>query len=319
LRREPPKTDTVVRDGSREWVTALLPQPADGPIGGKASRRRYRIPLRGAEVELGGRTLVMGVLNVTPDSFSDGGRFADAESAVAAGLALFADGADWVDVGGESTRPGGASRVDADTECARVVPVIEGLRRRGAGTLSIDTTRAAVARAALDAGADLVNDVSGFRFDAGMASVVAERKVPSVLMHLRGDFETMHRMPRYADVMREVVAELAEALHRGERAGVARESMIVDPGIGFAKDAAQSLEALRRLPELAALDRPFLVGPSRKSFIGKVLDLPVGERLFGTAAAVAAAVLGGAHVVRVHDVKEMVQVVRLSDAIRGGI
>jgi dihydropteroate synthase len=129
----------------------------------------------------------------------------------------------------------------------------------------------------------------------------------------------MHRMPRYADVMREVVAELAEALHRGERAGVARESMIVDPGIGFAKDAAQSLEALRRLPELAALDRPFLVGPSRKSFIGKVLDLPVGERLFGTAAAVAAAVLGGAHVVRVHDVKEMVQVVRLSDAIRGGI
>jgi dihydropteroate synthase len=270
-------------------------------------------------VELGGRTLVVGVLNVTPDSFSDGGRFADAEAAVAAGLALFADGADWVDVGGESTRPGGASRVDADTEKARVVPVIEGLRRWGAGTLSIDTTRAAVARAALDAGADVVNDVSGFRFDARMAGLVAERKVPVVLMHLRGDFESMHREPRYADVMGEVVAELGEALRRGEEAGVARESMIVDPGIGFAKDAAHSLEVLRRLPELSALDRPSLVGPSRKSFIGKVLDLPAGERLFGTAAAVAAAVLGGAHAVRVHDVKEMVQVVRLSDAIRGGI
>jgi dihydropteroate synthase len=275
--------------------------------------------LRGADVELGERTLVMGVLNVTPDSFSDGGRFADAESAVAAGLDLFAGGADWVDVGGESTRPGGASRVDEDTERARVVPVIAGLRRRGAGPLSIDTTRAAVARAALDAGADLVNDVSGFRFDPGMAGLVAVRRVPVVLMHLRGDFESMHREPRYGDVMGEVAAELGEAVGRGEEAGIARESMIVDPGIGFAKNAAQSLEVLRRLPELSALDRPFLVGPSRKSFIGKVLDLPVGERLFGTAAAVAAAVLGGAHVVRVHDVREMVQVVRLCDAIRGGL
>jgi dihydropteroate synthase len=270
-------------------------------------------------VELGGRTLLMGVLNVTPDSFSDGGRFADAEAAVAAGLALFADGADWVDVGGESTRPGGASRVAAEVERGRVVPVIEGLRRRGAGILSIDTTRAEVARSALDAGADLVNDVSGFRFDPAMAGLVAERKVPSVLMHLRGDFENMHREPRYADVMREVMVELEDSLRRGEAAGIARESMIVDPGIGFAKTAAHSLEVLRRLPELAALDRPVLVGASRKSFIGKVLDLPVGERLFGTAAAVAAAVLGGAHVVRVHDVKEMVQVVRVSDAIRGGI
>jgi dihydropteroate synthase len=299
-------------------VTGLLPHHAERPAG-QGSRRRYRIPLRGAEVELGGRTLVMGVLNVTPDSFSDGGRFADAESAIAAGLALFADGADWVDVGGESTRPGGASRVPAETERARVVPVIEGLRRRGAGILSIDTTRAEVARAALDAGADLVNDVSGLRFDPAMAGLVAERRVPAVLMHLRGDFETMHREPRYADVTREVGAELADALRRGEEAGIARERMIVDPGIGFAKDAAHSLEVLRRLPELAALDRPLLVGPSRKSFIGRVLDRPVGERLFGTAAAVAAAVLGGAHVVRVHDVKEMAQVVRVADAIRGGI
>jgi dihydropteroate synthase len=282
-------------------------------------RGRYRISLRGAEAELGGRTLVMGVLNVTPDSFSDGGSFPDAGAAVEAGLALFAAGADWVDVGGESTRPGGASRVDADTEKARVVPVIEGLRRGGAGPLSIDTTKAAVARAALDAGADIVNDVSGLRFDAALPALLAERRVPVVVMHLRGDFEVMHHEPRYADVMGEVATELETTLARGVEAGIARERMIVDPGIGFAKDAAHSLEVLRRLPELAALDRPVLVGPSRKSFIGRVLDLPVGERLFGTAAAVAAAVLAGAHVVRVHDVREMIQVVRLADAIRGGI
>jgi dihydropteroate synthase len=268
-------------------------------------------------VALGGRTLVMGVLNVTPDSFSDGGRFRDAGEAVAAGLAQFVAGADWVDVGGESTRPGGATRVDAETERARVVPVIEGLRRAGGGPLSVDTTRATVAEAALDAGADLVNDVSGFRFDPGMAALVAKRKVPTVVMHLRGDFEHMHGAPAYRDVAGEVRDELLESLALGDAAGVPRENLIVDPGIGFAKDAGHSLEMLRRLDELAALRRPVLVGPSRKSFIGKVLDRPVGERLFGTAAAVTACVLAGAHVVRVHDVAEMVQVVRLADAIRG--
>jgi dihydropteroate synthase len=207
--------------------------------------------------------------------------------------------------------------VDAETERARVVPVIEGLRRAGAGPVSVDTTRASVAEAALDAGADLVNDVSGFRFDPGMAGLVAKRKVPAVVMHLRGDFEHMHRAPGYRDVAREVGDELEQSLRKGEEAGLARESVIVDPGLGFAKDADHSLEMLRRLHELHALRRPLLVGPSRKSFIGKVLDRPAGERLFGTAAAVAACVLAGAHVVRVHDVAEMVQVVRLADAIRG--
>ncbi len=265
---------------------------------------------------LGGRTLVMGVLNVTPDSFSDGGRFGDPEAAVAGGLALFEAGADLVDVGGESTRPGGAARVDAAEESRRVVPVVRGLRRAGAGPISVDTTKATVARAALDAGADLVNDVSGFRFDAALAPLLAARGVPVVVMHLRGEFEAMHREPHYSDVMGEVAAELEAALRRGEEGGVPRERMIVDPGIGFAKSAGHSLEVLRRLPELRRLDRPVLVGPSRKSFIGKVLDRPVGDRLFGTAAAVAAAVLGGAHLVRVHDVAEMVQVVRVCDAIR---
>ena len=282
----------------------------------KGGRRLYRIVLRGAPVVLGERTLVMGVLNVTPDSFSDGGRLAGVEAAVGQGLRLFEEGADWVDVGGESTRPG-AARVPEEQEVRRVAPVVEGLRRRGAGPISVDTTRASVAREALDAGADLVNDVSAFGYDPAMATLVAGRGVPAVLMHLRGAFSEMHRAPAYRDVMGEIVAELGHALARAEGAGVPRERLIVDPGIGFSKDAGHSLEALRRLGEMAALDRPVLVGPSRKSFIGKVLDLPVDRRLMGTAAAVAACVLRGAHVVRVHDVREMVEVVRVADAIRG--
>jgi dihydropteroate synthase len=266
-------------------------------------------------VVLGERTLVMGILNVTPDSFA-GGVAAGAEAPLAHGLKLFEDGADWVDVGGESTRPG-AQPVAAAEEIRRVVPVVEALRRRGAGPISVDTTKADVARAALDAGADLVNDVSGFGYDPAMATLVASRGVPAVLMHLRGGFAEIHRAPAYRDVMAEVVAELAQALARAERAGVPREHTLVDPGIGFSKDASHSLETLRRLPELGALERPVLVGPSRKSFIGRVLDLPVERRLIGTAAAVAACVMLGAHVVRVHDVREMVEVVRVCDAIRG--
>jgi dihydropteroate synthase len=289
---------------------ALALEPAFAP------RSTYRLTLRGRECVLGERTWIMGVLNVTPDSFSDGGRFLGPEAAVQHGLALFESGADIVDVGGESTRPGGAERVPVAEERRRVVPVLEELRRRGAGPLSVDTSRAEVARAALDAGADLVNDVSGFAYDAELAPLVAERSVPAVLMHLRGGFSEMHRPPKYDDVAREVVGELAAALERARAAGVPREQLLVDPGIGFSKAAEHSLEMLARLPELRALDRPVLAGPSRKSFIGHVLGQPVGERLLGTAAAVAACVLGGAHVVRVHDVEEMAQVVRVCDAIR---
>lgn len=264
---------------------------------------------------LGERTWVMGVLNVTPDSFSDGGRFASLDAAIARGLALFEAGADIVDVGGESTRPG-AQPVGSEEEARRVVPVLEGLRRRGAGPLSVDTTKAAVALAALAAGADVVNDVSGFRFDPGMAPLVAAQGVPAVVVHLRGDFASMHGEQRYADVIGEVTAELGKALARGAQAGVAPEQLIVDPGIGFSKDAGHSLAVMRRLEELRALDRPVLVGPSRKRFIGAVLGRPAAERLFGTAAAVAAAVIKGAHVVRVHDVEQMRDVVRVADAIR---
>ena len=280
----------------------------------QAARTTHTLALRGQPCVLGTRTWVMGVLNVTPDSFSDGGRFAAAEAAVEAGLAQFTDGADVVDVGGESTRPG-AQAVDADEEIRRVVPVVEALRRRHQGFVSIDTTKAAVARAALDAGADLVNDVSGFRFDPAMAALGAARRVPAVVMHLRGDFQGMHRQPAYGDVAGEVAHELAERVRDAERAGVDRAQIVLDPGLGFAKDAGHTLELLRRLPELQALGQPLLVGPSRKSFIGRVLDLPAGERLFGTAAAVAASILAGAHLVRVHDVRPMAEVARVCDAI----
>ncbi len=179
----------------------------------------------------------------------------------------------------------------------------------------MDTTKAEVAREALDAGADVVNDVSGFTFDPALAALVARRGVPVVLMHLRGGFETMHRAPRYDDVAAEVASELRARDADARRAGVRADQVLLDPGLGFAKDASHSLALLARLPELAALDRPLLLGPSRKSFIGRVLSLPVGERLMGTAAAVAACVLGGAHVVRVHDVREMAQVARMCDAV----
>ena len=258
----------------------------------------------------------MGVLNVTPDSFSDGGRYRGPDEAITHGLAMFEAGADIVDVGGESTRPG-ADVVAAREEARRVVPVIEGLRRAGRGFLSIDTSKSEVAQAALDAGADLVNDVSGLAFDPALAGIVAQARVPVVLMHLRGGFGTMHREPRYGDVLGEVVAELRSAMERAEAAGIARDSLIVDPGIGFSKTAEHSLEVLRRLPELGDLDRPVLVGPSRKSFMAKIVDRPASERLFGTAGAVAACVMGGAHLVRVHDVGEMVDVARVCDAIRG--
>jgi dihydropteroate synthase len=286
---------------------------AEGAI---TSRKRYPLTLRGERIILGARTWVMGVLNVTPDSFSDGGRFDAPGGAVAHGLAMFEAGADIVDVGGESTRPA-AAPVDSAEERRRVVPVIEALRRGGRGRISIDTSKSDVAQAALDAGADLVNDVSGFSFDPEMAKVVARAGAPAVVMHMRGAFGSMHREPRYDDVMGEVADELEAALRRGAEAGVPRDRMIVDPGIGFSKAADHSLDVLRRLPELARLDRPVLVGPSRKSFMAKIVGRPAGERLMGTAGAVAACVMAGAHMVRVHDVSEMMDVVRVCDAIRG--
>ena len=256
----------------------------------------------------------MGILNVTPDSFSDGGRSASPSAAVRRGLALAAAGADLIDVGGESTRPG-ARAVSAREERARVVPVIRALARRVRVPISIDTSKAAVAAAALEAGAGLVNDVTALRGDRRMAAVVARAGVPVVLMHMRGHPRTMQRRTRYRALPDDVLAELQTAIDRALDAGIASDRILVDPGLGFAKTAAQNLTLLRTLSAFHALGHPLVVGPSRKSFIGTVLEAPVNERLFGTAACVALAIAGGAHIVRVHDVDAMAQVARMTDAI----
>jgi dihydropteroate synthase len=243
----------------------------------------------------------MGVVNVTPDSFSDGGRFLAPEAAVERAERLAEEGADLLDLGGESTRPG-AAPVDADEERRRVVPVIERLRARGFRLpISIDTSKGAVARAALQAGADLINDVTGLR-DPELASAVAASGAPLVLMHLRGTPTDMAGRASYTDLLGEVAAELREAMARAAAAGIPAERLILDPGLGFAKTPAQTVELLARVGELKALGRPLLVGPSRKRFIGELTGAPVEARLPGTLAAVTACVLQGVELLRVHDV-----------------
>jgi dihydropteroate synthase len=256
----------------------------------------------------------MGVVNVTPDSFSDGGRFLDTQSAVEHCRRLAAEGADILDVGGESSRPGAAD-VPADEEVGRVVPVIEAAAARLDVPISVDTSKADVARAALEAGAAMINDVTAGS-DPAMFALAAERGVPIVLMHMQGTPRTMQKAPRYDDVVGEVIRFLAARADAASGAGVRPERVIVDPGIGFGKTVEHNYEILARLGELGALGRPVLVGPSRKSFIGATLGVETGERLLGTAAAVAACVLGGAHIVRVHDVAEMRQVCDIVDAVR---
>jgi dihydropteroate synthase len=259
----------------------------------------------------------MGILNVTSDSFAETRCQLDPVRAVAAALEMEAQGADLIDVGGESTRPG-ADPLSAKDELARVLPVLAGLAGRLRVPLSVDTYKADVARAALDAGASLVNDVSGLRYDPALARVVAERGAAVVLMHTRGRPKTMYSDAIYDDVVAEVGAELKVSVALAQEAGVAVERILIDPGIGFAKRPEHSYGVLARLSELAeALARPVLVGPSRKSFMRHALDArPAPERDWGTAAAVTAAVLSGAHIVRVHAVSEMVQVVRVAEEIR---
>src|SRR5262245_44751355 len=259
----------------------------------------------------------MGILNVTPDSFAESSSRLDSGVAVEAALRMEADGADLIDVGGESTRPG-ADPVSADEELARIVPVLDGLTRQLRIPISVDTYKASVARAALDRGAVIVNDVSGLRFDPGLAAVAAERGAALVLMHTRGRSKAMYAEAVYDDVVADVARELKESLSAACAAGVPLERIILDPGLGFAKRASHSYGVLARLPELAAaLDRPLLVGPSRKSFMRAAVDeRPPAERDWGTAAAVTAAVLEGAHIVRVHAVAEMRHVVRVAEEIR---
>lgn len=282
---------------------------------------RELLPFRfGAqEWQLGGATRLAGIVNVTPDSFADGGQWFDAGAAVAHGEQLAAEGAALLDVGGESTRPG-AAPVSAEEETRRVVPVIRDLARRVRVPISVDTVKAAVAAAALDAGATIVNDVSGLQADPGMLGLLARAPAGCILMHMRGTPATMQQFTDYRDLAGEICAFFAGVLERAAAAGVGCERFLLDPGIGFSKTAEQNLELIRLTPRFRALGRPVLLGPSRKSFIGRLLpgNPPPAERVWGTAGAVAACALYGADVVRVHDVAAMAQVLAVADALRAG-
>jgi dihydropteroate synthase len=276
------------------------------------------LTIRGKNFEWGSRTYIMGVLNVTPDSFSDGGRFATVDAAIAQAIQMVSSGVDIIDIGGESTKPG-ATPVDEVTELARVIPVIEGIRQHPdtqSIPISIDTTKASVARSAIAAGADIINDVSGGEFDENMFETVAQLGVPYVLMHMRGTPATMTQMTDYDDVVGKILAYLETQIDRAVNAGIDRSQIMIDPGIGFAKQYQQSIEIIRHLDRFEILDLPLLVGISRKSFIGKILNQPDPERrLWGTSAACCAAIARGADILRVHDVAEMVDVSRVADAM----
>ena len=272
---------------------------------------------RRGRIVMAGRTAVMGIVNVTPDSFSDGGRYFDSEKAIAHGIVLADQGVDIIDIGGESTRPG-ARPVSAREEIERVLPVIRGLRRVVSTPVSIDTYKAEVARAALDEGADMVNDISALRFDPAMVSLVAVAKLPVVLMHMQGTPQTMQQRPHYHNVVEEVKEFLRSRIRFALEAGVNADQIIIDPGIGFGKELDDNLALLRGLPTFASLGQPILVGPSRKTFVGKLLDVGPEERLEGSLAAAVAAVLAGASIIRTHDVKETRRAMRIADALRYG-
>lgn len=277
----------------------------------------------GRTLPIGERTLVMGILNVTPDSFSDGGEFFSFDKALAHAEQMIAEGADIIDVGGESTRPGGAAIVSPEEELIRVIPVIEALAKRCEVPISIDTTKALVARAAIDAGASIVNDVSALRFDLHLAEEVAKSDAGLVLMHSLGTPGAMHGLPAVPDIIEEVTASLKSSIAMAELGGVKREAIVIDPGIGFGKSQEQNIELIAKLDQLIAAfpDFPLLMGTSRKSFLGRILAdangsrAPASERLHASLATITAAILKGAHIVRVHDVKATLETVRVADAL----
>lgn len=269
---------------------------------------------RGFEWEMGLRTLVMGVINITPDSFSDGGECLKPDRALDRALDFKREGADIVDLGAESSRPG-AHRLSTEEELGRLMPVLTLVHEAMDLPISVDTTKSLVAAEALREGASIVNDVSGLREDARLAEVVADYGAGLVIMHRRGDAQTMQQLASYGDVVSEVFQELKESIDIALKAGISYDQIVVDPGIGFAKTTDQNLCLIKKLDVLAQLDRPILVGTSRKSFIGEILGRPARERVFGTAATVGWCVARGVHMVRVHDVREMSDVIRVTEAI----
>jgi len=278
--------------------------------------RQWKLARR--SLPYGERTLVMGVLNVTPDSFSDGGHFFSFDQAIAHAEQMIGEGAHIIDIGGESTRPG-SEFVSIDEELRRVIPIIEILAAKASVPISIDTTKAPVARAALEAGAEIVNDISALRFDPLLADEVVRANAGLVLMHSRGTPKTMQQLPPVADIISEVIDGLRESVTVAQQHGVATESIAIDPGIGFGKTVEQNVELIAKLNQLAHefAEFPIMIGTSRKSFIGKLLDgAPADQRLSGTIASTVASVMNGAHIVRVHDVKAAVEAMRIADAIR---
>jgi dihydropteroate synthase len=277
-------------------------------------RRVFVLRCRGGDLRLGQRTLVMGVLNITPDSFSDGGLFFEPQQAIEHGLRMAEEGADIIDVGGESSRPG-SDPVPLNEELRRVIPVIEGLASRLEIPLSVDTYKSQVAERAVESGAQMINDISGLRFDPQMPLVAARYDTPLIIMHIKGTPKTMQQDPSYKDLMDEIIGYLGEGIARAEQGGVDPQQVIVDPGIGFGKRVQDNLVIINRLDELNTLGRPLLIGTSRKSFIGAVLDLEVHQREIGSLATVAVSAFKGAHIVRVHDVAPARQTVDMVDAI----
>jgi len=277
-------------------------------------RKGYLLEIGQRVLDLSSRTHLMGVLNVTPDSFSDGGRFFKLEEAIKQGLKLAEEGADMIDIGGESTRPG-SEPVTIEEELRRVIPVIEELTKMIQAPISIDTYKSRVAKEALDSGASMVNDISGLRFDPEMKKVIAEYDVPVVLMHIQGTPKNMQESPKYENLLEDIKSYLNQSISIAEEAGIGEDKIIIDPGIGFGKTLDDSLKILKNLREFKSLGRPVMVGVSRKSFIGKILDLPTDERLEGSLASMAVAIMNGANILRVHDVKESKRVAKLVDAI----
>jgi len=277
-------------------------------------RKEYILQVNGKNYTLGQRTWVMGVINVTPDSFSEGGLYLDKNKAVERGLQLREEGSDIIDIGGESTRPG-SEPISQEEELRRVIPVISALREKTDSLISIDTTKSEVARAALDAGADIINDISSFRFDPKMLSLAAQYDVPVILMHMKGKPKTMQVNPFYENVLLEVKSFLKEKLEVAQAAGIKKEKIIIDPGIGFGKMFKDNLVLINNLNFFGDLDRPILIGTSRKSFIGKILNSPPQERLERTIASAILSIIHGAHILRVHDVASVKRAVLVAEAI----
>jgi dihydropteroate synthase len=279
------------------------------------SKTHYSLRCRKQKLTLGKRTLLMGVLNVTPDSFSDGGSFLDKEKAISRGLGMVEEGVDIIDIGGESTRPG-SKPVELEEELHRVIPVIESLAKTVDVPISIDTYKSAVAQRAIEAGAQIINDISGLHFDPNLAQVAAREDTPLVLMHIRGTPETMQKDVHYRSLFAEIIRYLKDSIRMAESAGLDPRQIIIDPGIGFGKTVEDNLLILKHLYEFRILGKPILLGTSRKNFIGKILNTEVENRLEGTLSSIAIGVLNGAHIIRSHDVLEAKKAIAVADAVR---